>query len=204
MLDQFKFVRGSIGLLRFQKRAWFGKIAWGVAVFLTPAMLMHPSHADEDLPELSSNPQSVNGAIQLVASVVRVKPNAWGGEAGMALLLQPLDGVPWYFGPKATALLARGDGRTRFDLNSGLETTFWFANAIGIGGSAEVVAPSSISFENLSTHFRFSPQWTVRLARLGDDGAWAVRLAVPYDTHFGWGVSLGCVLQMGQIAVSSR
>ena len=104
-------------------------------------------------------------------------------------------------GPKTSLLLAHGEGRTRFDLNTGVEGTLWLVNALGPGMVLDVVAPSAISDEGSSVHFRWVPNLSVRLKRFQEEGAWAFRVGLPYDTHYKWGVQLGLTIQFGQVPV---
>jgi hypothetical protein len=85
---------------------------------------------------------------------------------------------------------------TRLDLNLGVDETLWLVNMFGPGMALDLVAPSTMGGEGVSVHFRIEPNFAVRVKRLGDVGALAVRIGVPYDSHYQWGLQLGVTLQM--------
>ncbi|MGK5084224.1 hypothetical protein WDW37_13090 [Bdellovibrionota bacterium FG-1] len=140
-------------------------------------------------------------AIQVTTSFVSVEPSSLGIETGLSLLFQPFVEHEWVVGPKASVLFATGQGKTRFDLNSGIDSIFWVANAFGPGLALDVVAPSSISGEDGGARFRIEPNLAVRFKRFQDEGAWGLRLGVPYDSRFKWGVQVGLTLQLGGVPV---
>lgn len=128
------------------------------------------------------------------------KPSAYGGEAWVTGQFRLLPERAIWIGPKAGALLAWGEGsRTRFDLNWGISETTWFVNAVGSGLDLEVVAPSHITGEDSGVHYRIIPNLAVRAIRVGEEGALAIRLGVPYDTHYKWGIQAGVTLQLNGV-----
>ena len=137
---------------------------------------------------------------QAETSFVSVNPSALGGEFGVAALVEPFLGRQFWIGPKASLLVAGGDSRTRLDLNLGIEGTLWFVNAIGPGLAVDVVAPSTITGENSSVHFRVEPNLAIRLLHYREYGAWALRFGVPYDSAYQWGIQAGVVLEFNGIS----
>jgi hypothetical protein len=124
-------------------------------------------------------------------------PTVYGGEAAVLAQFQPLAEHELYIGPKVGALLAWGSGGiTRFDVNFGISETLWVVNAIGGGVDLDLVAPSTITGGDTLVNFRFTPYAAVRLLHFGSEGAWGLRLGVPYDTHYKWAVQLGVTLQL--------
>jgi hypothetical protein len=154
---------------------------------LVSALLMVPSSAAHALAQPD---------LQIMGSLVLVNPSAVGGEGGASLLFAPIEGHPFMLGPKVTFLAAQGNGQTRLDLNTGIEGTVWLVNAIGPGLAFDVVAPSNISGQGSSIHFRMEPNLAVRLLHARDSGAWAVRVGLPYDSGYQWGLQLGVTLQL--------
>lgn len=128
------------------------------------------------------------------------KPSAYGGETFVTGQFRLLAERAIWIGPKAGALIAWADAdRARFDLNWGISETTWFVNAIGSGLDLEVVVPSTITGEESSVHFRIVPNLAVRAIRLGEEGALAVRLGVPYDTRYKWGIQAGVTFQFNGV-----
>jgi hypothetical protein len=128
------------------------------------------------------------------------RPSALGASAAVSSLFKPLEDRDLLVGPKLGALCAWADNsRTRFDLYWGLSEVLWVVNAVGGGVDLEVVAPSTITNEESAVHFRVVPHLAVRLFRVGEDGAWSMRVATPYDTHYKWGVELGLTLQFNGV-----
>ena len=125
------------------------------------------------------------------------RPGAFGGEAAISPMFQPSPDHELLVGPHLSVLYALGDNSvTRLDLNLGLAETLWVVNAVGSGVDLDVVAPSTITGEDASVHFRITPHLAIRLLHFGEAGAWALRLGVPYDTHYKWGIQAGVTLQL--------
>jgi hypothetical protein len=138
---------------------------------------------------------------QLLGSGVIVNPSCLGGELGGGLLFIPFEGRGLVAGPHVTGLLAGGSGTTRFDLNTGVEAALYFANAIAPGLAFDVVFPSLVSPDLAagSLHFRGESFLSVRFARFQQQGAWAVRAGLIYDSFYRWGGTLGLSLQFNGV-----
>ena len=134
------------------------------------------------------------------AYFVTGQPGAYGGELEITPMFQPFADHELLIGPKVSGLLAWGDnGVTRADLNLGVAETLWVVNAVGGGVDLDVVAPSTITGASTAVHFRFTPNVAIRLLHQGESGAWSVRLGVPYDTAYKWGIQAGITLQLNGI-----
>jgi len=146
--------------------------------------------------------ESVPGKIhwETFGMFVTTQPSLYGGELGIALLTQPVGDLSFFVAPRMSLLGAWGDQTTRWDLNTGIEATLWAVNAIGVGAAADVAIPSYDRTGGGGTaHFRFQPLVGVRLSRLTEDGAWALRIGVPYDTRYSWGFQVGMALQFSGV-----
>jgi hypothetical protein len=161
-------------------------LGWGWLVAFAAAV---PARADV------AGPDWVAGAY-----FVAVQPSAYGGELSLAAQFQPVPEHELLIGPKAGVLTAFGDGVTRFDANFGIAETLWVVNAVGGGVDLDVVAPSTITGEDSSVHYRVTPTLAVRLLHFGQSGAWSARVGVPYDTHYHWGFQAGVTLQFNGLA----
>ncbi len=128
-----------------------------------------------------------------------VSPSAKGAEAGLAILLKPIAEREFFVGPHLSSLAAAGSDQTRLDLNTGIEGTMWIANAVGSGLSFDVVAPSTITGSESSVHYRIQPMLSVRFLRYSKEGAFALRVGVPYDTAYKWGFLAGISFQLNGV-----
>lgn len=134
------------------------------------------------------------------AYFVTGQPDAFGGELAFASLFQPFADHELLLGPSISALVAGGEnGVTRFDLNWGFQEVLWIVNAVGTGLNFDVVAPSTITGESASIHFRVTPSLSIRVLHVKETGALALRFGVPYDTHYKWGIQAGVTLQFNGI-----
>lgn len=191
---------------QFAPASWiaFGLMATGALNAVGWELIGATAFAAEGIGDDASSEEPVfrsalSSAPQFFGAFVAVRPSALGGELGAALLFHPIPGHELLFGPRVGGLVAQGDSRTRFDLNSGVESTLWIVNAIGPGLALEAVAPSLITGEDSAVHFRFVPNLSVRVLRFQEAGAWALRVGVPYDTHYKWGLQLGLTLQLDEV-----
>jgi hypothetical protein len=124
------------------------------------------------------------------------KPSAYGFETSVAALLQPSSDHEFMIGPKFSLFYAFAENNvTRVDLNWGIASTVWLVNAIGPGVDLDIVAPSTLSGAEWAVHYRIEPNIQARILHFGERGAWALRLGVPYDTYYKWGVQAGVTLQ---------
>jgi hypothetical protein len=138
--------------------------------------------------------------LQVMVSGAFANPSAYGADFAAAALLRPLAGRGWFIGPRLGGLVATGSTTTRADLNSGIETALWFANAIAPGLAAEVAIPSyDSSGGGSSPHFRFESLISARIQHYHHVGAWALRLGLNYDTFYRWGGTAGISLQFSGV-----
>jgi hypothetical protein len=134
------------------------------------------------------------------AFMVAGKPDALGTEIALGMQLKPLAGRSLYVGPRVSGIYAAAEkGATRWDLNVGVGETLWLVNAIGSGVDLDAVVVSQLTGQDIPVHFRVTPHLSVRTLAFGREGAWSIRLGVPYDTHYKWGVQAGLVLQLNGV-----
>jgi hypothetical protein len=128
------------------------------------------------------------------------KPGAFGGEGSLAAQFKPTAHA-LYVGPHLSVLAAAADdGKARFDLNLGVAQTAWFVNAIGSGLDIDAVVVSHYTGEDSGVHLRVTPSLAFRAMPFGTEGAWSIRVGLPYDTHYKWGVQAGVTLQLNGVA----
>lgn len=128
------------------------------------------------------------------------KPGALGGEGLLAMQFKPTAHA-LYIGPRMGALLAAADGgATRFDLSVGLAETIWIVNAIGSGIDLDAVFVTHLTGQDIPVNFRITPNLSIRTLPFGSEGAWAIRIRVPYDTHYKWGLQAGVTVQINDVA----
>lgn len=128
------------------------------------------------------------------------KPGAFGGEASLSAQFKPTS-LALYVGPHLSVVTAAADnGKVRFDLNLGVAETLWLVNAIGTGLDLDAVVVSHLTGQNSGVHGRVTPHLAIRTMSFGGEGAWSVRVGIPYDTHYKWGVQVGVTLQLNGVA----
>lgn len=118
-----------------------------------------------------------------------------GLEAGGSLLVTPIDERGVWVGPKVTLTTISFENSYQTDLSGGIQGIIWLANAVGPGLEVSYVVPRA----ERSSHFRIEPSFSVRLSRFREEGAWALRLALPYDTLYRWGMAAGVSLQLSGV-----
>jgi hypothetical protein len=135
--------------------------------------------------------------MQVAGAVNTSKATSMSGELALSVWQRAIPERSLYIGPKLGVLL-EGDqtSSSRLSLQAGGEGVLWFVNAIGLGASMEAIGDFS-----RTTRFRLDPFVAVRLLRFQREGAWAVRVGVPYDTRYQWGVQVGVTLQPSGIPV---
>lgn len=120
--------------------------------------------------------------------------SGFSAEAALFRSFRLLEEREIWVGPRV-GVLWNSQGKSEFSFPIGLQSELWFVNALGIGLRTDVVIPFFMDQRPLS--FRISPLFLLRVLHLGETGALAVNLAIPYDTHQKWNVQLGLSLQLG-------
>jgi hypothetical protein len=135
---------------------------------------------------------------QIEVSGLTTEPSLLGGEGALAEFISVGD---LFIGPKLGFLYASGSAQTRSDGHVGLEAILFSMNAIGVGFSADLIKSFSVSPSSLDSNYdpalryRIEPHLTLRFKHLGEKGALALRLGLPYDTRYHLGVRVGIAIQ---------
>ncbi len=168
---------------------------WVILVFL----LSTSSVPAAELWEIQTETSSYSGlAPQVTGSWLSLNPSVWGGELGISFLMPPIPTRGLWVGPHLGVLWAGGSDSTyRSDFELGGESILWIANAVGAGLRLDLLVPNSIFFSSISVpaRLRVEPHLSVRFLRFKEEGAWAMRLGLSYDTFYRWGISAGISLQ---------
>jgi hypothetical protein len=154
--------------------------------------------ADESVSPYSS----IHG--QLTASLTNSPVSTLGGQFEAAGLFRPFSSKPnMTFGPRAGVLWMGNTAPYPVDLQIGAEGTLWVMNKVGIGLGSDLMIPQGLnSLEDKtrqSTHYRFGPYLAIRLQPFRKEGAWAIRMGMPYDTRSQWGIQAGVSLQLNGV-----
>jgi hypothetical protein len=166
------------------------RLATVLALLLT--LISGPARAESD--EFPS--QDDVGIHPLIEAGYFRKSDEFSGAAfGLAAVGEPFRDRWIFAGPRLTATVRSG---SRWDFAAGGEATVWVMNALGPGVGIDWVALRSIDGENHPA-FRLEPNLSVRVKRVGDKGAVALRVSGVYDSACKWALLLGLTLQLGGV-----
>ena len=144
-------------------------------------------------------------SVQVSASYLSMAPRLSGAEAATTFFFRGKREKSFFLGPKIGAYLVQGPSDQQSAFLWGLESVVWFVNAVGLGSSFEVMAPhwrapaSYNAQDSQLIRLRINPYLAFRFARLNQNGAWAVRIGIPYDTVQKWGFQVGLSLQFSGV-----
>jgi hypothetical protein len=116
-------------------------------------------------------------------------------ELGAAGLIFPIAGKEIEMGPRLNFLTASLNGQTRHTWYVGFQSGVWIMNAFAPTLGVDWVASSALDRD----HYRVEPMVDIRVVHLGNDGALAVRLGVPYEEATQWGFRIGITVQMSAL-----
>lgn len=166
------------------------------AFLMVPAFFQTSTFADEE----KGRPV----ALQATASFASVRPSLLGTNVHFATLLRPAIDKWILIGPRLGFQWGTDSALTRWDIFAGVEGTLWVFNVIGAGMGFDLMAPSyesrpGLGRVNLPVRFRIEPHLAMRIQHLGERGAMACRIGIPYDTRYQWGIFLGLSFQFNAI-----
>jgi hypothetical protein len=144
-------------------------------------------------------------SVQVSGSYLSMSPKLSGAEASTTVFFRGKQDRSFFLGPKFGAYLVQGSDYHQSAFFTGIESVVWLVNAVGLGSSFEVIAPLGRGPAGHETHdsqlmrIRVSPYISFRYARLAQNGAWSMRLGIPYDTIQKWGIQVGLSLQFSGV-----
>ena len=127
-------------------------------------------------------------------------PSGFSGELGLSRLFRVSPEKNLWIGPRI-ATLFNSFGGNELSFPVGVQGQVWLLNVVGISLQAEIIIPYFLG--QLPISYRMTPAGTIRVCHLGENGALALQLALPYDTHRKWYVEAGIVIQWGGISSGS-
>jgi hypothetical protein len=147
-----------------------------------------------------ADPASAPPYTQLEGSFLTSEPSAVGGELGATWLLQPVFERNLLIGPRLSFRAMNGDAGTILGLQAGVEGNLWLVNALGPGFAIDFVGPLKEGDVWLNPGWRVQGFALARFKHFGNEGAWALRAGMQYDSHFHWGILAGVSLQFTGVA----
>lgn len=112
------------------------------------------------------------------------------GELAFSIPFEPISDRWVYVGPRFS-IGGAWSGRARLMGTVGGEVIVWWLNAIGT---------SLLISYTTAPSWRWEPSFAIRLHRIGEESAFALKVGVLRDTSLGWAVASGITLQLGGVS----